>query len=1511
MPGQIEPICPLGALTESNVTDSRVAGAALSAPDAVRSTTAPLSSAQQRMWILERLEPGNPTQNLLVLYRIDGPLDVGALGAAMDVVVARHAVLLVAFTQGESPLQEIRTDRRVELSVLDAPEGVDEASLLERLVREEARTVFDLARDPLLRARLVRFGAASAALVLTMHHIVSDGDRSFDILIRELTSAYEFTARGHAPSLAPLRSSYFDFIAWEAAMLGTFGHVEKLEAFWRERLNGSLFRVDFPTDGPRPPRRTFRAKRVELKILPDLAARLEELGAGEDASLFAVLLAAFAVLLHRCSRQNDLVIGWPAPGRPYEDLRGTIGYFGNPLLLRSRIMDLSFREAVRVLQAELREAQAHWELSFERIVNALDTQRDLSRHPLYQVMFDVVPSKPTLSAGGCTFRPCQVFAGLCAYDMTLFLEPSDGGLCGALDYNADLFGEARMQRASEHYLTLLERVAAFPDVPVRTISLLSEEESRLLDSWSVGAVARARDDVPPGTDVLAIEHFEQQVKRTPHAVAAVCGRESLSFDALDRRANQIAHQLQRLGVGRDVIVGICVDRTLDLPTAILATWKAGGAFLPLDASYPRERLAFLLKDADARVILTTERLIESLPATGAEVVCLDWAGDDLARLPERAPKRSVHPCDLAYIIHTSGSTGTPKGVAMIHRCLAGIVGWQLEHSRLRAPVRTLQFASLNFDICYQELFVTWAAGGSVVLISDATRRDPALLLRVLNEEQIARLYLPFIALQQLARVADQLGLTPSSLREVITAGEQLQVTPELRRFFQRLDDCTLHNQYGPSECHVVTIHDLEPRPEVWPSLPPIGRPMPGIRIYLLDEHFNPTPIGVPGEVYLGGAGLARGYLARPAETAAHFVPDPFGDTPGARLYRTGDLARFRNNGELDFLGRIDLQTKIRGFRIEPGEIEVALGKHPAVCEACVRTFQHPSGERRLVAYVARDAAWSPYASEAEQIERWRAVWDTTYRGASDVADATFNLAGWNSSVQNAAISGDEMREWVDVTVRRIRELRPSRVLELGCGTGLLLHRLAPSCSTYVGTDLSDVVICALRRQLDTAGGELRHVRVETRAADDFDGLPDESFDVVVLNSVTQLFPGVDYLRRVIDGSLRVLTPDGTLFVGDVQNHRLAELLHTSVVLAQAPLDLDTTAIRSRVRQRAQFDEQLYVDPALFHEVCAESSTPAFARVELRRGCYWNEMSCYRYDVVIRRGEAPTMEVPDALDWTREGLTIERIERLLTKCPRAIHLRGVPNARTADAAHRRALLAESGRGWTAARLRAACAPRGCDPERFWELADGAGYDCHIDFSFDADDGRYDVLIARRSDSAQRPALLRPAVARGLRRYANDPLAAHASRALSLLLRRHLEQLLPEYMVPSCIVVLDTLPLKPTGKLDVAALPPPDTGRPELDGDYVAPQGETERRIAEIWRRLLDVDRISRYDDFFALGGHSLLGTRFVSHLHTEFGVELPLRLVFEQPTVVAIARWVELRRFLGAPSDAIDYEEGEL
>jgi len=898
------------------------------------SSGAPLSPGQESLWFIDALGGESSAYNVPLVLRLQGTLDEAALARALHLLVERHEALRTTFHErAAAPIQRIEAPPASVLTSEDASPAQLDARIAEEIARP-----FSLTQGPLFRAHHFRLAPDAHVLLLNQHHIIADA-WSVGILFRELCTAYAALVGGGEPELSALPIRYADWATWQRQRLAS-GRMEESVAYWREALKDAPTVLALPLDRPRPARQRFHGKLRPFVLEAPLGQRIEALSRDSGASLFMTLLAAFAAYLGRITGQEDIVIGSPVAQRDRHEAEGVVGYFLNTLALRIDLSgDPTFSELLLRVRKTALDAYAHQDVPFEKLVAALEVPRDLAHNPLFQVMFVLQgQSSGVLQLPGLHAEIQAPESSSSKFDLTFFVEPKDGALACSIEYDTDLFDSERIDRMAAHLGRLLQAIAEEPEQHTSELPLLSHDERRLLTDLNRTERTYSNRTLP--------EMFERQAQKTPDAIALEYRGETRTYRELDAAAEALADRLTALGVGPGVRVALCLERSITALTAVLATLKAGGAYVPVDPAYPVERLRYMLEDAQPRVLLTERKYEGLLPSGGLTLVVLDETSAPAAK----APRPRLEPHHLAYVLYTSGSTGKPKGVAMPHRALANLIEWQTEHAR---ALRTLQFAPLNFDVSFQETFSTWCSGGTLVLVDEATRRDPDALVELLDTARIQRLFLPAVALHHLAQAALRTAQLVPGLEEVITAGDQLRITEPIRRWFQA-GHMRLHNHYGPTESHVVTAHVLEGAPQDWPGLPPIGKPIANAAVHLLDANQRPVPVGVPGELYLAGACLADGYLSQPELTAERFVELPL--SPPVRAYRTGDLGRLSPDGTIEFLGRADDQVKVRGFRVEPGEIERALCAHPDVHDAVVIVDGDDSREKRLIAYVVPGSA---------------------------------------------------------------------------------------------------------------------------------------------------------------------------------------------------------------------------------------------------------------------------------------------------------------------------------------------------------------------------------------------------------------------------------------------------------------------------------------------------------------------------------------------------------------------------
>ena len=936
-------------------------------------TAHPLSAGQQALWFLHQLAPESPAYNIASAVSVRAALDVSALHRAVQALVDRHSMLRTTFsTLDGKPVQHIHSSVRVCFQVEDAS-TMSEATLNELLIRE-SHTPFDLEYGLLLRVKVFRRAPQEHIILLVVHHILVDF-WSLSVMTHELGQLYEAEVTGARRNLPSLRLQYADYVHWQREMLSSPAG-QALRTYWENKLAGELPALNLPADHPCPPVRTFRGASQSFRVSKELGQRLKRLGQEHGATLYMTLLAAFEVLLHRYTGQEDFMVGSPTVGRPHADLAPLVGYFVNPIVLRANLEGNStFEQLLGQVRQNVLEAFKHQDYPFPLLVEHLHPERNLSRSPLLQVMFVLQQTPPfhegnlapfALGETGATMRlgtlPVESLAleqRVAQFDLLLMMAETEDGLAASVQYSTDLFEATTISRLAAHFCTLLEGIAAHPQWPIADLPLLTEaDRQQLLRDWNETPAVNL------GERCLH-EQFEAQAERGPHRIAVVDERNQLTYGELNRRANQLAYHLRRRGVGPESLVGIMMERSAEMIVGLLGILKAGGAYLPLDPAYPPERLAFMLTDAQAELLLTEQQMLPHMPPHTAQLLCLDTQWEIIAQEnAENLCRNGVRPEHPAYVIYTSGSTGQPKGVIVSHANVARLFATTHQWFDFNEQDVSTLFHSYAFDFSVWELWGALVYGGRLIVVPFWLSRSPEAFYELLCREQVTVLNQTPSAFRQLMQAEESVGAGELALRVVIFGGEALELQ-SLRGWFARHGEehPQLVNMYGITETTVhVTYRRLKTADVEHARGSVIGQRLADLQVYILDGQLQPVPVGVGGELYVGGEGLARGYLRRAGLTAERFIPDPFSQGGGRRLYKTGDLARYIGEGEIEYLGRIDHQVKVRGFRIELGEIEAVLASHAAVRDSVVTAREDVPGEKRLVAYVVAEGQ-APAAGE--------------------------------------------------------------------------------------------------------------------------------------------------------------------------------------------------------------------------------------------------------------------------------------------------------------------------------------------------------------------------------------------------------------------------------------------------------------------------------------------------------------------------------------------------------------------
>ncbi|MHC5758897.1 amino acid adenylation domain-containing protein [Nostoc sp.] len=1450
-----------------------------------------LSFAQSRLWFLDQLEGTgtSATYNMSTALQLDGKLNIEALRASFDYLLDRHAILRTYFPAlvGEAQvivqnLEDIEVLAIVNLRSLDPQ---TQAETGQQLANTHAQEPFDLNTGPLFKAKLLQLSEQKNVLLINMHHIISDG-WSMGVFKREWEQAFAAFAAGYAPNLPPLPIQYSDYAAWQRSWLQ--GEIlETQENYWKRQLGDAPRFLDLPTDHPRPAQQSYQGGREEYRLSHELTQKLKAISQQHGVSLFMTLLTAFSILLSRYSRQEDLCIGSAIANRTHSNTESLIGFFVNTLVLRSKIKpEQSFSELLQQTRQTCLDAYAHQDIPFEYLVEQLQPERSLSHNPLFQVMMvlqNTQEAGKNVSLPGIDIQYLEQSLPFAKFDLTLdFCERGDQLHC-MWEYATDLFEAETIQRMAGHFEILLEAIIQNSQQPISTLPLITTAEIQQLQVWNQTNINYLKNQT-------LVSLFEEQVAQTPDNIAVVFEDKSLSYQELNQKANQLAHYLLELKKEQQLpdnpLIAICVERSLSMLIGIFAILKAGGAYVPIDPSYPQERIYLMLEDSNACVLLTTNPIKKQLPLeklkNPCQVVFLEpetWVNQ-----LTNNPNLQSSPDDLAYIIYTSGSTGRPKGVAIAQSSPVALIKWAHSIYSAEQLAGVLASTSICFDLSVFEIFVPLTQGGSVIVVENA-----------LYIEQARNSIVPMTLVNTVPSAAVELlnmNVIPASVQIINLAGEPLK-NRLVQALYQTTSVTGVYNLYGPSED--TTYSTFTKVAKNAQHEPTIGKAIANTRIYILDSYNQPLPPAIPGELCIAGAGLAQGYLNRPDLSAEKFIDIKlFNQTE--RIYKTGDLARWLPDGNLQYLGRIDHQVKLRGFRIELGEIEASLLKHPKIQEAVVIVREETDLDQRLVAYIVPTTT-DERTNQGEQVELWEQVFNNSYSQQQiPTDDPTLNLAGWNDSYTGEPIPQAAMQEWRDTTVAQILEFEPKRIWEIGCGTGMLLFKIAPHCQHYLGTDFSPEALQYIEQHLKQQSLNDR-VTLKTNAANQFDGIETNAYDLVIINSVIQYFPSLDYFLSVLERAIKAVKTQGSIFIGDVRNLHLLEAFHTAVEFYHAPDELSIKDLHQRIQKSIRNEGELLIDPNLFIALKQRFPRISHVEIQLKQGYAQTEMSRFRYDVILHLDQTDTLIAESQwLDWQTEQLNLETIERILTtQQPDLLCIKNIPNARLTSEIALLEEIAQLDGAVSDLKAAVAQAKLGLEPEAFRTLAPDLPYRPFIQYS-STGFSNYDIVFQRNIPG--QTTLTRFNQEDNLRlkpwqHYANQPLQYRTNQVDPTIFaewREFIGKTLPDYMIPSHFTVLEKLPLTPNGKVDRKALPAPNAT--VLSTDIELPVTSTEKLLAELWVKLLKYEAIARHDNFFNLGGHSLLATQLIARIRDKFKVELPLRKIFEFPTLTELANYLD-------------------
>lgn len=1472
----------------------------------------PLSFAQQRIWFLDQLHPLSTLYNTFIAFELHGTIDEIAIIKSFDTVIERHESLRTTFSiKSGIPYQVIHSKSacKFQVEIIDIGEMSDDK--IRQRVYEIAQQPFDLRTAPLLRVILLRHRQDRYFLLFCSHHIIMDG-RSFNILMLEFSKLYTIYHRNEfVLDWLPPQIQYADFSVWQRKRLDDGLRRQQL-AYWSKQL-ANLSPLDFPSDFMRSDNIDMTGKRIPFHFDKSLLNKLRMLSHRAKVTLFTTVLTACAILFNKYTEKTDIVIGTPIAGRQYPGVENMIGHFINILILR---LDLSgnsdFLTLLERNHHTVLEAYIHQDLPFEELVKALNPNRQITENPLTQVMLVFQESDHEIIQIP-DIKLTKVFSDndqlllLADYDhakldMTIDVQVTSQGLEGLIEYNSCLYSEKTIAGIIRHLHNILFVIGDNPKQPCSTLSMLDQDEyHKILYEWN-----QTMTRYPCQATVTQL--FEKQAQAQPDQVAIVFYEQQITYRFLNQKANQLAYYLQTKNIRAQMLVGLYLNRSIDLIIAILAVFKIGAVYVPISPDLPKRHSRGLIEDSQIGVILTHQSLFDQANDYFNHYHFLNILRIDRLESLDQAEQSNrmdvnlisrITPQYIAAMIYTSGSTGQPKGVLIKHQGLVNTTYAQIQYLNITPRSRIMQVASMNFDASLWDILGALVSGATLCLVNQEDVLNTYRFVELLQELHITLMTVTPSYLSALPRV------NLPELQTLVVAGESCPVA--LVKYWAK--NRQFVNAYGLTETTIcATMATLTEEIDTVT----IGQPIANTQVYVLSQDLQPMPVGVPGELYIAGDGVAQGYHQRNELNQQSFILNPY--CPHTKMYKTGDRVRWLSNGHLEYVGRNDDVVKIRGIRTELNAIARVLDEHPLVNQTAVIFQDYPSGEQKLIAYLVLRNSEKQCVLNSQHMTHWQVLYNDLY--ATGERPST---EGWESSYTNQPISFVEMEEWIKNSVDRIKMLSPDKLLEIGCGNGLLVQRIAPLCRKYVATDFSQNALDILKSYC-LSQPTLQHVQVKQRPAHEYSEEEKDSYDTIVLNSVIQYFPHIDYLISVLDQCTLMLQSQGQIFIGDVRNLNYQSAFHSDVQFYKSKKNqyahnLTFGQWKQQVEAQILRDPELVIAPDFFHWYAKRNPKITHITIELRRGNYPNEMNCFRYDVVLHVGKPV---ISSSLrqknyrhyDWQKDNLNLEKIEAQLQNSNYDVVIYNVPNQRIDQAV----LL-------TKIPLLEADQPalpiieqylqvhsiKAFDPETFWKL--GEKLSCYTIITFSKNqENAMDIVYIQKNHVKDSVDLLncianpvQPKIVNinnEYNHYANFPMNTTISKLLTKQMQEFLHEHLPSHMIPATFIALDKMPMTINGKIDKAALPnahlffiPIHPSSPVID--EMNPQSRLRRIFSDVLN--LPVEQIGDQDSFFDIGGHSLLAIKLIKEIESVFSIEFSIRDLFKASTIHEITEVMQMKQ----------------
>ena len=1455
----------------------------------VNSEPSELSFQQQRLWFLDQLVPNNPAYNVVMAFHTTGNVNLDIVEESVNKIIERHEVLRTNFkTIDGQGLQVVNEEVQVKLFIEDLT-SVDENNKEEVFkikAKKESEYIFNLSDEPLLRMTTYIMNEEKYIFLLNVHHIIIDG-WSMGLFFKELLKIYSDLTSGQEVKMKPLKLQYSDYSVWQREFFKG-KELERQLSYWKGVLGNKVYGTDLPTDKLRPPVQDFQGGNFRFSLNKDLTSKIKNISKETDSTQYMVLMAALKVLLYKYTGNNDIVVGTPIANRNRVEVEDIMGFFVNTLVFKTKMEgNIDFMEALNRVKQVANGAYMHQDLPFELLVDSLHPTRDMSYNPLFQVCFVYQNTpKPENTLSLSLDKVEEIRNNTSKFDLWIQASEENDVIDIDIEYNSNIFELTTMKRFMKSYELILKFISNDHKVLLDNIDIISDEDKeKILNQWNNTSVDYNIKEVNLYTLI------EEQIKKNPDNIAVRFDGVSLSYAELNSKVNKLCNYLRNKGIKEKTFVGICMERSFEMISTIIAVIKLGAAYVPLDPTYPKDRLNYMIEDSNTPFILIQERFRALLLESKAKILAIEEINDTVQEESEAFERVIVEPDDIAYMIYTSGSTGRPKGVTNTHKGIVNRLLWMKEEFNITGEDKILQKTPFSFDVSLWELFLPLISGATLAFAMPEGHKDVMYLIKYICDEGITRIH--FVPSMLTAFLEEEEEISKiSSLKSVICSGEVLPVSVK-DKFFKRMK-FSLYNLYGPTEA-AVDVSYWKCENDNNRSTVPIGKAIANTELYIVNENLNLVPIGVPGEICIGGVQVATGYHNKIELTNEKFIKNPFNNNENEFIYRTGDLGRFLSDGNLEYIGRLDSQVKIRGFRIELEEIENKIQEDLGIKKAIVTAFkEEDADDSKLIAYLVPTNEMDyidvqeDTPIETEQVDYWNEVFDSAYNEENTNED-DFNIVSWKDSYSGRDFTSEEMKVWVDTTVQRILDLNPSKVLEIGCGTGLLLSRIAPKCEKYVACDFSQKALDYIESRLINKNSELSNVVLYKSSADELD--LSEDFDVVIINSVIQYFPNEKYLINVIQNSIQRLNPKGAIFIGDIRNLNLLKSFASEVTLNKCTENISKSEFDKKVEALIIQEEELVIAPEFFYKLPSEISEITHVEIMLKESQYCNELTQYRYDAILYINEKVN-KIQDInwLDYNNGDYSISVIKNfLLAGAPNFIGIDNIPNMKVSSI-NKFIDKKEYNNGKDILAIYPREIPEGIDPNDWFQLARELNYKITISWILGDKTGKYRAVFIKNTFDSKYTLNTDELVSinKALDYYTTNPLLEKIKRILVPKLKSSLKEKLPEYMIPSNFIVIKDIPTNSNGKLDYKALPKPYFNTFIQDKFMKEAVTDTEKIVSEVWKDVLSIEKISIDSNFFELGGDSIKSILVVSKLKKK-GIIINPQMIFQNSTIEDLSK----------------------